>query len=135
MARILVVDDDTMVRVTIRASLLRAGHEVLEAGDGHEAIGVLEKAEVDLVVSDIIMPEVDGIGLLLKLRKQFPLLRVTVISGGGRAQNVDFLRMAQTLGADQVLAKPFTPEQLQKAVQATLDAPRADAGGASPGAS
>ena len=125
MARILVVDDDTMVRTTIRAGLLRAGHAVLEAGDGEEAIGVLEKAEVDLVVSDIVMPEVDGIGLLLKLRKQFPQLRVIVISGGGRMQNVDFLRMAQTLGADRVLAKPFTPDQLQKAVQAVLDSPRA----------
>lgn len=125
MARILVVDDDTMVRTTIRAGLLRAGHAVLEAGDGEEAIGVLQKAEVDLVVSDIVMPEVDGIGLLLKLRKQFPQLRVIVISGGGRMQNVDFLRMAQTLGADRVLAKPFTPDQLQKAVQAVLDSPRA----------
>lgn len=125
MARILVVDDDTMVRTTIRAGLLRAGHAVLEAGDGEEAIGVLEKAEVDLVVSDIVMPEVDGIGLLLKLRKQFPQLRVIVISGGGRMQNVDFLRMAQTLGADRVLAKPFTPDQLQKAVQSVLDSPRA----------
>ncbi len=135
MARILVVDDDTMVRVTIRASLLRAGHEVLEAGDGHEAMGVLEKSEVDLVVSDIIMPEVDGIGLLLKLRKQYPGLPVMVISGGGRAQNVDFLRMAQTLGATQVLAKPFSPDQLQKAVQAILDTPRADADSTAPGAS
>lgn len=135
MARILVVDDDTMVRMTIRAGLQRAGHDVLEAGDGFEAIGVLEKSEVDLVVSDIIMPEVDGIGLLLKLRKQFPRLRVIVISGGGRTQNVDFLRMARTLGADQVLAKPFTPEQLQTAVQAILDAPRADAEGTTPGGS
>jgi CheY-like chemotaxis protein len=114
-----------MVRATIRASLLRAGHAVLEAGDGFEAIGVLERDEVDLVVSDIIMPEVDGIGLLLKLRKQYPQLRVIVISGGGRTQNVDFLRMAETLGADRVLAKPFTPDQLQSAVQAVLDAPRA----------
>lgn len=134
MAKILVVDDDTMVRMTIRACLLRAGHEVLEAGDGYEAIGVLEKVEIELVVSDIIMPEVDGIGLLLKLRKQFPLLRVIVISGGGRAQNVDFLRMAQTLGADQVLAKPFTPEQLLTAVQAVLDAPRTEADRTAPGA-
>jgi len=135
MAKILVVDDDAMVRRTIRASLQRVGHDVVEAGDGLEAIGVLKKAEVDLVVSDIIMPEVDGIGLLLNLRKQFPRLRVIVISGGGRAQNVDFLRMAQTLGANHVLAKPFTPEQLQKAVQATLDAPPTDAERTAPGAS
>ncbi len=129
MARILVVDDDAMVRGTIRASLLRAGHQVLEAGDGLEAIATLEREAVDLVVSDIIMPEVDGIGLLLKLRKQYAGLKVIVISGGGRTQNVDFLRMAETLGADRVLAKPFTPDQLQSAVQAVLEAPRANAAG------
>jgi CheY-like chemotaxis protein len=82
---------------------------------------VLASGPVDVVVSDIIMPEVDGIGLLLKLRKQYPQLRVIVISGGGRTQNVDFLRMAKTLGADMALAKPFTPEELQRAVQAVLD--------------
>ena len=134
MARILVVDDDAMVRGTIRASLQRAGHDVVEAGDGLEAIAVLERSEVALVVSDIIMPEVDGIGLLLKLRKQYPELRVIVISGGGRTQNVDFLRMAQTLGADHVLAKPFSPDQLQQAVQAVLAAPRRATIGPDPGA-
>lgn len=129
MARILVVDDDAMVRGTIRASLQRAGHQIIEAGDGLEAIATLERESVDLVVSDIIMPEVDGIGLLLKLRKQYAALKVIVISGGGRTQNVDFLRMAETLGADRVLAKPFTPDQLQSAVQAVLAAPRANAAG------
>ena len=127
MAKILVVDDDAMVRRTIRASLQRVGHDVVEAGDGLEAIGVLKKAEVDLVVSDIIMPEVDGIGLLLKLRKQFPRLRVIVISGGGRAQNVDFLRMAQTLGANHVLAKPFTRATLLHHVHRRLAAGVANA--------
>jgi CheY-like chemotaxis protein len=120
MARVLVVDDDELVRSTVRATLRRAGHDVVEAQDGQEASSVLARLAVDVVVSDIIMPEVDGIGLLLKLRKQYPHLRVIVISGGGRTQNVDFLRMAKTLGADLALAKPFTPEELQRAVQTVL---------------
>lgn len=123
MARILVVDDDELVRSTVRATLKRAGHEVIEAQDGLQASDALARNPVDVVVSDIIMPEVDGIGLLLKLRKQYPTLKVIVISGGGRTQNVDFLRMARTLGADLALAKPFTPEELQRAVQDVLAAP------------
>lgn len=123
MARILVVDDDELVRSTVRATLKRAGHEVIEAQDGLQASDALARNPVDVVVSDIIMPEVDGIGLLLKLRKQYPALKVIVISGGGRTQNVDFLRMATTLGADLALAKPFTPEELQRAVQDVLAAP------------
>jgi len=127
MANVLVVDDDSLVRSTIRASLQRAGHVVAEAKDGLEAIKLLENpGTIDLVVSDIIMPEVDGIGLLLKLRKQHPALRVILVSGGSRAQNIDFLRMAETLGADRVLAKPFTPEQLQNLVQTVLASPKVD---------
>jgi CheY-like chemotaxis protein len=123
MAHVLVVDDDELVRSTIRASLARAGHDVIEARDGQEAVDILARGPVDVVVSDIIMPEIDGIGLLLQLRRQQPRLRVIVISGGGRTQNVDFLRMATALGADLALAKPFTPEDLQRAVQSVLEGP------------
>lgn len=129
MARILVVDDDDLVRMTIRTTLARGGHEVTEARNGLDAIESLQRAAVDLVVSDILMPEVDGIGLLLKLRKQYPLLRVIVISGGGRTQDADFLRMAKTLGADTVLAKPFTSQQLQSAVAGVLGSSDSAAGG------
>jgi len=120
MARILVVDDDALVRATVSSALQRVGHEVLEAQNGLEAIATVEQSKVDLVISDIIMPEVDGIGLLLRLRKQHPSLRVIVISGGGRIHKSDFLRMATTLGADMSLAKPFTPDQLRKAVDSVL---------------
>ena len=72
------------------------------------------------MVTDIIMPEVDGIGLILALRKRAPGMRVIAISGGGRTQNMDFLRMAKALGAHLVLAKPFTAEEIQQAVDSVL---------------
>lgn len=119
-ARVLVVDDDRLVRVTIKLALQRARHDVVEAQDGLEAIEALDRAKIDVVVTDIIMPEVDGIGLILALRKRAPGLKVIAISGGGRTQNMDFLRMAKALGAHFVLAKPFTAEEIQQAVEAVL---------------
>ena len=130
MARILVVDDDALVRATVASALQRVGHEIVEAQNGLEAMATIERTSLDLVISDIIMPEVDGIGLLLRLRKQHPSLRVIVISGGGRIHKSDFLRMATTLGADMSLAKPFTPEQLRKAVDTVLARKRPDGGAA-----
>ncbi len=122
MARVLVVDDDRLVRMTLKLALQRARHEVVEAQDGLEAIEALDRAKVDAVVTDIIMPEVDGIGLILALRKRAPGLKVIAISGGGRTQNMDFLRMAKALGAHFALAKPFTAEDIQQAVDAVLTA-------------
>jgi CheY-like chemotaxis protein len=119
-ARVLVVDDDRLVRVTIKLALQRAHHEVLEAQDGLEAIEAVDRSKVDVVVTDIIMPEVDGIGLILALRKRAPGMKVIAISGGGRTQNMDFLRMAKALGANLVLAKPFTAEEIQQAVDSVL---------------
>jgi len=123
MARVLVVDDDPLVRETVALALERAKHEVRRAADGLQALDMLSAAPADLVISDIIMPEVDGIGLLLAMRKRHPPLKVVAMSGGGRTRNMDFLRMAEALGAHATLPKPFTPEQLLAAVAAALKAP------------
>ncbi len=120
MARVLVVDDDVLVRETIACTLERAKHVVLQAGNGQEALDALDRGPLDLVISDILMPEVDGIGLILAMRKRHPPLKVIAMSGGGRTRNMDFLRMAEALGAHKTLAKPFTPEQLAKAVDDAL---------------
>ena len=126
MARVLVVDDDSLVRGTIRLALQRAKHEVLEAEDGEKALALLKNLNagpVDLVITDIIMPEIDGIGLVTALHKRYPPLRILVISGGGRTRNLDFLRMAKELGAHATLPKPFAPEQLLAAVEEALASP------------
>ena len=126
MARILVVDDDELVRRTITLTLQRAGHEAAEAANGEQALALLEKGSgprPDLVISDLIMPEIDGIGLILALRKKFPHIKVVAISGGARINADDYLRMTKSLGAHATLPKPFTPDQLLAAVAAAMNAP------------
>ncbi len=128
MARILVVDDDALVRRTIVSVLRNAKHAVLEANDGLPALTLLGRETVDLVIADIMMPDLDGIGLILAIRGRHPDLRVLCISGGGRDASLDFLPMAAKLGADMTLAKPFTPQQLLAAVEAALGMPTAPKG-------
>ena len=122
-AKFLVVDDDPLVRATVAATLQRAKHAVLQAGDGEQALKVLDREPVDIVVSDILMPEIDGIGLILALRKRHPQFKIIAMSGGGRTGNTDYLRMAAELGASRILPKPFTPAQLLQAVDEVLAMP------------
>lgn len=104
----------------MRTTLEEAGHVVSEAASGTAALHVLERHPVDLMVADIMMPELDGIGLILEVRKKHLKLRVLCVSGGGRAVEIDYLPAARKLGADMVLAKPFRPSQLRDAVDALL---------------
>lgn len=120
MARILVVDDDDLVRATLRQMLENAGHEVLEAANGRLALESIENREIDLVIADIIMPEMDGIETIQELRRKAPDLRIIAISGGNRGAKMDFLKMARKFGANDVLAKPFRREQVFNAIEAAL---------------
>jgi CheY-like chemotaxis protein len=123
MARILVVDDDALVRETIALALQEAKHATWAAGDGRQALHILDGTPVDLVVSDILMPDLDGIELVRAIRRRHPNLRVLCISGGGREPDMDYLPLARKLGAQTVLHKPFTPKQLLEAVEAALHMP------------
>jgi CheY-like chemotaxis protein len=118
MSNILVVDDDAAVRFTVRDFLESAGHSVVEACNGKECLAILEKVgSFDCVVTDIIMPEKDGVETTLHLKRIYPDLKVIVISGGGRSNNMELLDAAKVLGADAVLAKPFTQGQLLETLQ------------------
>lgn len=128
MARILIVDDDRQVRETLRAILAPTRHELVEAGNGRQALQALAFQLADLMIADIMMPELDGIGLILEARKRYPSLRMLCISGGGRNIDMDFLPAAEKLGAHMVLAKPFMPKQLLAAVEALLRGAGAAAG-------
>lgn len=120
MARILVADDDALVRKTIATVLCKGGHVVSEASDGIEAISEIDCKTIDLVITDILMPGLDGIGLLLALKARCPSMRVLCISGGGRDQQMLYLEFARKLGAHLILAKPFTPKELERAVATAL---------------
>ncbi len=120
MARILVVDDEELARFTIREILESAGHQVDEAGDGRQALDALAQVPFDLVVTDIIMPEKDGVSATIEIRQGYPDIKIIAVSGGGRTRNLDFLEMAKQYGADRILAKPFAEEELLEAVEGCL---------------
>lgn len=120
MARILVIDDEADFRETLRATLEQAGHEVLEAGNGVEGIRMHRAESPELIITDIIMPEMEGIETILELRRHDPAAKIIAISGGGRLRMTDFLSAARKLGAVTTLAKPFRRDQLLEAVQQSL---------------
>ena len=116
MARILVIDDDNDVRRTLVRLLETAGHEVHEAPDGDSGIAVCEKVLPQLVITDILMPEKEGIETIMVLKQAHPGMPILAISGGGRSGAMDFLDMARALGADEALQKPFRRAELLEAV-------------------
>ena len=120
MAAILVIDDDEAFRNVLRRMLLRAGHQVVEAPDGAAALGSLKRAMVDLVITDIIMPNMEGIETIRAMRRDCPTLRIIAMSGGGRMRPEGYLEVARAFGAAQVLRKPFEAAQLFAAVDAAL---------------
>jgi two-component system chemotaxis response regulator CheY len=115
---ILLVDDEPEVAAVMAAWLRRAGHPVVVAGSGRHAAAVLQSVWVDVVVTDVLMADGDGIELLGALRQRLPRPRLIAMSGGGRyVKSEDCLEIARGYGADVALAKPFTIEQLLAAVQ------------------
>ncbi len=117
---ILIVDDDEAVRSVIRRALLAAGYRTIEAGDGRQAYRELRRQPVDLVITDIIMPDVEGIELILHLRRDYPGLPILAISGGGRISPADYLKSARCCGATNILAKPFELDELRAVVASLL---------------
>ncbi len=121
MARILVVDDDASVRAVIRKILVGAGYEVVEAADGTAALRAYREHPADLVISDIFMPETDGVETTIRLREEFPDAKVVAITGG--AYDFDkkhMLRVAEMLGAQRTLTKPLERSELLDVVQEVL---------------
>lgn len=120
MARILVVDDDKRIRALIRRGLKKLGHEVVEAGDGAAALERLRADPVDLLITDLYMPGMEGLELIQKVRAAWPELGIIAISGGTADTKFDFLPVADSLGADDVLAKPLDLDRLRDLVDARL---------------
>jgi DNA-binding response OmpR family regulator len=121
MARILVLDDEPSILLMIKKMLEREGHEVDLALNGLEGMALFEKNKPDLVITDIIMPEKEGLETILELRKKHPELRIIAISGGGRIGPQGYLPSAKYLGADMVFQKPLVPKEFIAAVTKLLD--------------
>jgi YesN/AraC family two-component response regulator len=120
MAKIVVIDDEELVVATLKEILIRAGHQVFTARDGAQGLDLQRQMQAHLVITDIIMPQKEGLETIATLRHEFPATKVIAISGGGRTRNLDFLQLAQDYGADRILAKPFLPADLVEAVTACL---------------
>jgi CheY-like chemotaxis protein len=119
-ARILVVDDEPMLRRTFRSILEKAGHVVIEAEDGAQAISMFSAHKPDLVLTDIIMPNREGVEFIGELRRQDRDVPIIAISGGGSTGGDLFLTLATHLGATQTLHKPIRQAALLEAVDACL---------------
>ncbi len=122
MARILVSDDDQDVRRAIRRLLQSDGHEVTEAPDGRVGMKLFRQNPADLVVTDLLMPEQEGLETLRELRRSFKGTRVLVVTGVPPGSILDFRAQARMLGAGATLSKPFTREELLGAVSDLLSA-------------
>ena len=118
MARILLVDDEPMLRGVVRKMLERSGHEVSDAADGALGIEAYRRLLTDIVLTDIVMPNKDGIQMIIELKKEFPDVRLIAMSGGARTSERDFLEVAKQYGVRQVLHKPFSRAELESAVVA-----------------
>lgn len=123
MARILVIDDDELYRVMGEFALRAEGHEVFSAIDGVEGLRTLEEETFDLVITDIVMPNQEGIETILKVQRLSPVPKLIAVSGGGRHGNCEaYLRMARAFGVDGVLPKPFRPQSLVQLVNEVMPA-------------
>ena len=122
MGCILLVDDDAQVAEALQGLLEFDGHEVAWAPDGDAAVFAVAGSAFDLVLTDLLLPDRDGLAMLLDLRRRQRNLPIIAMSGGGHAGREDLLRSARFLGADRVLAKPFRWAELQAAVGAVLAA-------------
>jgi len=118
--RILLIDDDDLVRSTIQNILESAGYEVIQAADGEEGLEACRAGVPALVITDILMPNKEGIETIRDLKRCDPVPRIIAISGGDRSGKVQFLQMAEKLGADRILAKPFRKAALLDLVEGLL---------------
>jgi DNA-binding NtrC family response regulator len=116
MARILIIDDEDYVRMTLSQALEDEGHTVLVATNGNDGLARYAEAKPDLVITDLLMPEKEGLETIVELRKVDPGVKIIVISGGGRINNVDFLEVAKKFGATAALKKPFPIDEFCRLV-------------------
>ncbi len=113
MYTILIIDDEPMILEGLQQALELEGHKTYSAANGEDAVSLIEAGlRPDLVITDIIMPEKDGIEVIWSIQEKIPDTKIIAISGGGRISATDHLKIAEKLGANSVLTKPFSTEDL-----------------------
>ena len=120
MACILIVEDDRDLREMLRTTLIKRKYIVSEASNGKEALLRFKPSMTDLVITDLIMPDEDGLKVIMKIREIKPGIKIIAISGGGKAGPGNYLDLAKALGADEIFSKPFSINDLIKKIEILL---------------
>ncbi|MFC1673867.1 response regulator [Pseudomonadota bacterium] len=122
MEQVLIIDDDELVRFTLREIMETFGHQVTEARNGREGIAIFKTGQFDIILTDIVMPEMDGIEVIQEIRQRDMSVPIIAISGSGGAFKMQHLEIARKAGATKIMSKPFKPDELINAVEECLPA-------------
>lgn len=124
MSRILLIEDDDLLRNTLRRTLVRAGYDVDDVPNGKAGLETYRRLRSDLVITDIVMPDKEGLETISELRRLAPDVKIIAVSGGGTGRADDYLGMARRLGATRTLAKPFSNDEILAVVAEVLSRER-----------
>jgi DNA-binding response OmpR family regulator len=113
---ILIIEDDAQLRRLLKSMLERDGHMTLTAENGNEGVMIAHDTKPDIVITDILMPEKEGLETIVEIRREYPDVKIIAMSGGGTYSDISFLDVAKRLGAQKTLSKPFTPDDLRKTI-------------------
>ena len=118
--KVLIIDDDELVRMTFKSIISRAGYTIFEADNGSKGLDLFKKEKPQVVVTDILMPDKEGLETITEMREFNSDAKIIAISGGGSTNNMSFLQLAKEVGADHTLSKPIRPSALLTAIEALL---------------
>ncbi len=121
-AKILIVDDNKKVLTLFQTFLENVGYTVYVATNGNEALRVINQHPIDLIITDIVMPDKEGLELITELRRNYPDMKIIAISGGGQFSAMNYLWMAKHLGADETVSKPIEMERMLATIRNVLQA-------------
>ncbi len=126
MAKILIIDDDDQFRKMLSQTLVKAGYSVSEASDGSEGIRTFRQDPADLVITDIVMPDKEGIETIMEIRQMAPELKIIAVSGGGRIGSESYLELARKLGAVHTFSKPIDRKKVVDIIANELNTAASD---------
>jgi len=121
MNKLLIIDDDDQFRAFMSEALSDKGYEVLTASDGNEGLKCIADQHPDLVITDIVMPEKEGVEVIMELKQSNNLIPIIAMSGGNLGNADSYLKMAKKLGADAVISKPFLLDEIITEIKKLLD--------------
>ncbi len=118
--KILLIEDDELIRLTCKNILNKASFDIIQADNGKTGLDLYRQERPDVVITDILMPDKEGLETILDIRKVNPNAKIIAMSGGGSTQNMSFLKIAEKVGATCILPKPFKPDSLLSVIDKVL---------------